>query len=38
MDKAKRALAYPFPPKDENVTPAECGKDLAQMLKDALKG
>jgi hypothetical protein len=38
MDKARRILKPLAPPKDEQVTPAECGKDLSQMLKDALKG
>jgi hypothetical protein len=39
MDKAPPKFVKPLaPPKDEQVTPAECGKDLAQMLKDALAG
>jgi len=39
MDKAQR-IHRPLraPPKDEHVCPAECGKDLKQMLKDALAG
>lgn len=37
MAEAKRPKLV-APPKHERCTPAECGEDLEQMLKDALAG